>query len=122
MSSTSTKQDGYALTEVLVAAAIAGAVLAAGMSAFANSAQSLRASSEAREAGLIARNIEARLRAGLPPRLAVEGYEGWTVSLSPADLPPHPDTGAVMSQVRITGQGGVAHVLLLVEDGVGRSP
>ncbi|MEQ8435839.1 MAG: hypothetical protein RIA71_16535 [Oceanicaulis sp.] len=122
MSRSSTDQDGYALTEVLVAAAIAGAVLAAGMSAFANSAQSLRASGEARESGLVARNIEARLRAGLPPRLAVEGYDGWRVALIPADLPAHPDTGAVISQVRITGPGRADHVFLLVEDGAGRNP
>lgn len=109
-----------------MAAAIAGAVLAAGMAAFAESAKTLRAGAEARETGLSARNIEARLRAGLPPRQAVEGYEGWSVSLTPYDIPAHPGTGAVVSRAEIAPPEGVragrAHVFLLIEDGVGRAP
>ncbi|MGJ3230779.1 MAG: hypothetical protein ACFE0P_03195 [Oceanicaulis sp.] len=126
MSAASTSQSGYALTEVLVAAAIAGAVLAAGMTAFAESAKTLRAGGEARETGLVARNIEARLRAGLPPRLAVEGYDGWRVELSHYDLPAHPDTGAVLSRARVLppadAVAGRPHTFLLIEDGAGRSP
>lgn len=116
------EEAGYALTEVLVAAAIAGAVLAAGMTAFAGGASSLRSAGHAHEAGLIARNIEARLTAGLPPALAIEGYEGWAARLAPMELPADPVTGAVLSRAEITGPDGFQMSIVLVEDGVGRTP
>ena len=113
-------EHGYALTEVLVAAAIAGAVLAAGMTAFAGGAGSLRQAGAASDAGLTARNIRARLSAGLTPALAVEGYAGWTARLTPLNLPADPVTGAVLSRAEITGPDGTALSVILVEDGVGR--
>jgi hypothetical protein len=113
---------GYALTEALVAAAIAGAVLAAGMTAFAASASSMRAAGQAHQSGLIARNIEARLVAGLPPALAIEGYEGWAVRLAPLDQPQDPVTGAVLSRADITGPDAFQMSRVVVEDGVGRTP
>lgn len=113
---------GYALTEVLVAAAIAGAVLAAGMTAFASSAASMRAASTAAQTGLIARNIQARLSAGLPPALAIEGYEGWAARLAPLDLPADPVTGAVLNRAEITGPDAFQMSVILVADGVGRRP
>jgi type II secretory pathway pseudopilin PulG len=115
-------EAGYALTEVLVAAAIAGAVLAAGMTALSGGAASLRTAGAAAEAGLAARNIEARLSAGLPPRLAIEGYEGWSARLVPLDLPADPVTGAVLSRAEITGPDGWRSSLVVVEDGPGRRP
>ncbi len=118
----SNRDAGYALTEVLVAAAIAGAVLAAGMNAFAGSAASMRASNDAHQAGLEARNIQARLEAGLAPAQAIEGYDGWAARLAPFDLPPDPVTGAVLSRAEITGPDGFQMSLVVVEDGVGRTP
>ena len=113
---------GYALTEVLVAAAIAGAVLAAGMSAFAGSAAGLRSAETARHSGLVARNIQARLQAGLSPALAVDGYDGWRVELTPLDLPRDPVTGAVLSRADLTGPQEFRLSVILVEDGAGRQP
>jgi type II secretory pathway pseudopilin PulG len=115
-------QTGYALTEVLVAAAIAGAVLAAGMTAFAAGSASLRAASAAHDAGLIARNIEARLSAGLSPAAAIEGYEGWAARLAPMTLPSDPVTGAVLSRAEIAGPDGFQVSVVIVDDGVGRRP
>ena len=115
-----TADQGYALTEVLVAAAIAGAVLAAGMSAFAGGAGSMRQADAAFVSGLTARNIEARLTAGLTPAQAVDGYAGWTVRLVPLDLPADPVTGAVLSRADIKGPDGSTLSLILVEDGAGR--
>lgn len=115
-------EAGYALTEVLVAAAIAGAVLAAGMGALAASAASMGRAEAGQDAGLTARNIKARLAAGLTPAHAVDGYDGWAARLSPMDLPADPVTGAVVSRAEITGPDGERLSLVLVEDGVGRAP
>lgn len=108
------------MTEVLVASAIAGAVLAAGMSAFAGNAAGLRQSAQAQESGLIARNIEARVRAGLSPGLAVEGYAGWQVTVSPVDLPRDLETGARLSRADIQGPEGFQISAIVVIDGQGR--
>jgi len=113
-------EHGYALTEALVAAAIAGAVLAAGMTAFAGSAGAMRQAEAAYEYGLTARNIEARLLSGLSPALAVEGYAGWSARLVPVNAPADPVTGAVLSRADITSPDGVVFSVVLVEDGVGR--
>ena len=114
------REAGYALTEVLVASAIAGAVLAAGMSAFASNAAGLRQSAQAQEAGLVARNIEARMRAGLSPGLAVDGYDGWQVTLSSLEVPRDPVTGARLSRVDIRGPDGFQISAVMVVDGQGR--
>lgn len=81
-------EAGYALTEVLVAAAIAGAVLAAGMIAFAGGASSLRSAGDAHEAGLIARNIEARLTADRRRPWRSKGMRAGARALRPWNCPP----------------------------------
>lgn len=113
------RETGYALSEVLVAAAIAAGVIIASMTGLTASLRSARAADAARIEQLTASNIAARLRAGLPAGLAVEGYEGWRVVTSDTDEPVDPRTGAALSLVRIYGPGGSAsgYGLIVLHEG-----
>ncbi|WP_238934680.1 type IV pilus modification PilV family protein [Maricaulis parjimensis] len=95
------RQSGYALTEVLVAGAIASAVIMAGMGGLGLSARGSNRADMARQDVLEARNITARLRAGIDPAQIAEAYPDWQIDISPHDRPVDPLTGATLSQARL---------------------
>lgn len=119
MSGANRDQAGYALSEVLVAAAIAAGVLIAAMTGLSSSLRGARAADEARIAQLTAANIAARLKAGLPADLAVEGYEGWHVAITALDEPVDPRTGAALSAARILAPDGRDYTLIVLHEGAG---
>lgn len=121
MSGVSRREAGYALSEVLVAAAIAAGVLIATMTGLSSSLRAARAADAARIEQLTAANIAARLRAGLPAGLAVEGYQGWRVAMSATDEPVDPRTGAALSVARILPPDGSrpAYTLIVLHEGAG---
>ncbi|PWE18720.1 hypothetical protein DDZ18_03770 [Marinicauda salina] len=106
---------------MLVAAAIAAGVLIAAMTGLSASLRGARAADEARIEQLVAANIAARLRAGLPVDLAVEGYEGWRVDMSAIDEPTDPRTGAALSEARILppGRTSAGYALIVLHEGAG---
>lgn len=117
-----TRDAGYALVEVFVAAAIAAATVAV---VFSGLAAGLRASSEAEMVvgqTVELRAIEAGLRAGISaPRLA-ETFPGWQIDVRPVDRPIDPRTGAVLTQATLShpglgGRGALEVTLVYVEDG-----
>ena len=96
-------ERGYALTEVLIAAAIAGAVLAAAMSGIGSSLESVRKADAVDTDLLAAGNIAARFQAGLSSRQALDGYSGWRAQVIAVDEPVETRTGAVLSHVTLRG-------------------
>lgn len=97
------RERGYALTEVLIAAAIAGAVLAAAMSGIGTSLESVRRADAVDSDLLTAGNIAARFQAGLTAAQALDGYPGWHAEIVPVDEPVETRTGAVLSHVMLEG-------------------
>lgn len=115
-------EDGYALTEVLIAGAIAAAVIAAGMTGLSTSLRGAAAADQLQQASLEGRNIAARLRAGIPVRQIAEAYPDWAISVSPFDRPVDPETGAVLSRARLehAGRSDLVIEFVFIEDGVQR--
>jgi type II secretory pathway pseudopilin PulG len=113
------RQAGYALTEVLIAGAIAAAVITASMTGLSMSLRGAATASNAQQASLEARNIAARLRAGIRPGQIAELYPDWAISLPPYDRPVDPESGAVLTVARLEYAHQPALVLEFVylEDG-----
>jgi hypothetical protein len=99
MSTARCNSDGYAILEALVALAIAAGVLTATMAGLAGLARGARQADQVQQAMLEARNIEARLRAGLPVGALSERYPDWRIAFTPVDRPVDPRTGAVLTGV-----------------------
>ncbi len=79
-------QRGYALAEVLVAAAIAAGVFAAASTAISTS---IRLSSRTSDMAMMlqeAEAIAARLKGGMSKPESLEGYEDWTIEYEPVEL------------------------------------
>ena len=72
---------GFALPEVLIAAAIAAAVMAASASALSTSLRGARITSETADSVQQAENIAARLKAGLPINDLID--DDWEVIREP---------------------------------------
>ncbi|WP_291844224.1 hypothetical protein [Maricaulis sp.] len=116
---TRTPTDGYALTEALIACAIAAAVVAASMGGLTTSMRGSRSAASAQQAVLEANNIAARLRAGdLPARIARD-YPAWQIDIGPFDRPVDPASGAVLTRARLERAGlpGSAVELVYMEAG-----
>ncbi|MCR9268005.1 MAG: hypothetical protein NXI03_10580 [Alphaproteobacteria bacterium] len=94
-------EGGYALTEVLVAGAIAAAVIVAAMGGLGLSTRGGNRADLARQDAFEARNIAARLRAGMRVSQISDAYPDWQIDLSPYDRPVDPETGAVLTQARL---------------------
>lgn len=114
-------EGGYALTEVLVAAAIASATIAASMQGMSLAVQSGRRAAEAQNRLIEAQNIEARLRAGTELGTILRDYPGWQLDISPVDRPVDPRTGSVMTRARLIAPGRDVPelVILYMEAGQG---
>lgn len=102
MSSAEPSERGYALAETLVALVIAAGVLTATMSGLASLTRGVGQADMLQQALLEARNIEARLRAGLPPEMLSERYPDWRIELVPVDRPVDPRTGSVLTGAVLT--------------------
>jgi len=120
---TKTDNQGYALTEVLVAAVIASAVIIASMTGMASAVRGARSADDMQQAVLEASNISARLRAGVPARNVAEAYPDWHISLSPVDRPVDSRTGAVLTRARLdyAGNAELSFEIIFLEDGAGHS-
>ena len=99
MSNNRRSDDGFAILEALVALAIAAGVLTATMAGLAGLTRSARQVDQVQQAMLEARNIEARLRAGLPTHALAGRYPDWRIEFTPIDRPVDPRTGAVLTGV-----------------------
>jgi type II secretory pathway pseudopilin PulG len=102
----SASEDGYALTETLVAAAIAAGVVVATMTGMAQTLRSAHRADSSQQAFLEAQNISARLRSGIPSAQVAEAYPDWSIVISPVDRPIDPITGAVMTRAQLSYAGG----------------
>jgi type II secretory pathway pseudopilin PulG len=113
------RDQGYALTEVLVAAAISAAVITATMTGMSASLRGGRNADDMQQAVLEARNISARLRAGISAARVAEAYPNWQIELRPVERPVDSRTGAVLTRA-IIGYGGDAQFgaeFIFLEDG-----
>ena len=91
------RQHGYALMEVLVAAALAAGVLAAGM---ASTSKSLNAFKTVQSSNVVfaeAMTIEARLRTGRPIAEVQADFPDWSVT----PMPPPPGLLKNTSEIAI---------------------
>ena len=77
------RQRGYALPEVLVAAVIAAGVLTAAASAISGVVRLSVATNQRAHTLDEAKLIAARLRAGMDEKAALEGLAGWRLEHSP---------------------------------------
>jgi len=107
-------EDGYALTEVLVAGAIAAATIAASLQGMAMALNSGRRAADAQARIIDAQNIEARLRAGTDLAGILEDYPGWRLDIAPADRPVEPRTASVLTRAAITAPGDAVPLLQIV--------
>ncbi len=106
---------------------IAMATVLTVMAGLASTSQSARVATERQQDLLALRNIEARLRAGMPPAAIAERYPDWRIELIPADRPTDPVTGAVLTVAHISrpDNQGSEHELVFLEAGtraVGGTP
>lgn len=95
------RQSGYAVMEVLIATVIAAAVVGASMAGFAGAVRAVQRADERQEAMIEARNILARLEAGIPASVIAPDYPDWRIEIRPHDRPVDPRTGAVVTRVRV---------------------
>ena len=112
---------GYTLTETLAALAIASLVTVTVMAGLADIGRTARHASEIQQAMLEVRNIEAGLRAGLPPQQVSDRYPQWHLAFSPVDRPVDTRTGAVLTLARLSREGlpGFEHAFVFLEQGRG---
>jgi type II secretory pathway pseudopilin PulG len=115
--------SGYALIEVLVAAAIGAAVITATMTGMAASLRGGRQADEMQQVVLEARNISARLRAGVSAGRVAEAYPDWHIDLRPVERPVDSRTGAVLTRaiIRYGGNAQFSAEFVFLEDGSGRA-
>jgi len=113
------ENQGYALTEVLVAAVIASTVIIASMTGMSSAVRGARSADDMQQAVLEASNISARLRAGVPAGNVAEAYPDWHISLSPVDRPVDSRTGAVLTRARLeyAGHAELSLEIIFLEDG-----
>lgn len=115
------RASGYALTEVLVAGAIASAVIVSVMGGLGLSAREQSRAELARQDSLEARNIAARLRAGMDVQQVADAYPDWLIEVTAFDRPVDPQTGAVLSRARLRrdhrGAGAFDLTLVFLEAG-----
>lgn len=88
------KQTGFSLAEVLIAAAIAAGVVAAAAQSIAYAVRLDAASARADERLDEAAAIVARVGAGMDEREALEGFDGWRLTRKP--VPPFRDYEAAV--------------------------
>ena len=84
---------------------IAAAAVAMALSGLASASRAARAADERQQVLLEMRNIEARLRAGVPLSQVADRYPSWHIEIEAADRPVDPVTGSVLSLARLTRQG-----------------
>lgn len=97
----SRKDDGYALTEVLVASVIAAAVVATAMSGMTVALRGARGAADMQAVLFEGANISARLRAGDGVENIASDYPDWQISISAIDRPVDPRTGAVLTRAQL---------------------
>ena len=107
------RDDGYALTEVLVAGAIASAVIIAVMGGLSLSARGGNRADLARQDAFEASNISARLRAGMEVRQIADAYPDWRIEILPYERPVDPATGAVLTRARLIRRHSMASDFVL---------
>ncbi|WP_417469588.1 hypothetical protein [Maricaulis sp.] len=112
------REDGYALTEVLVASVIAAAVVAMAMSGMTVALRGARGAADMQDVLLEGANISGRLRAGDRAANVAADYPDWRISISAVDRPVDPRTGAVLTRARLEHTAPrLALDFIFVEDG-----
>lgn len=74
------RSEGFALTEVLIAAAIAAGVIGATATGLTVAIRGMRTTSEANLALVEGGTLAARLHAGMTPHQALEDLSAWSLS------------------------------------------
>lgn len=109
------RSDGFALTEVLIASAIAAGVIGATATGLTVAIRGMRTTSEANLALVEAGTLAARLHAGMTPHQALEGLPDWALAFKDiSDSGPAPAWKAYEVTAKYAGRHPIDFTTVIV--------